>query len=135
MPESPHPFQILTPSFIMDAVESQGFRCDCRTLARADRYVDRRRQGGARDEYLWPGLQWWLDAVQRPLGAYYRVDTRSVTDMHVALNEIGILYASAVCHSGWDDGFSNRLRKVDSPCFLDQPFQGRRKLACLDQTA
>jgi hypothetical protein len=49
---------------------------------------------------------WWLDAVQRPLGAYYRVDTRSVTDMHVALNEIGILYASAVCHSGWDKGFS-----------------------------
>lgn len=50
---------------------------------------------------------WWLDAVERPLGAYYRVDTRSVTDMHVALNEIGILYASAVCHSGWDEGFSN----------------------------
>lgn len=49
---------------------------------------------------------WWLDAVQRPLGAYYRIDTRSITDMHVALNEIGILYASAVCHSGWDDGFS-----------------------------
>jgi Ser/Thr protein kinase RdoA (MazF antagonist) len=33
MPESPHPFQSLTPGFIMDAVESQGFRCDCRTLA------------------------------------------------------------------------------------------------------
>lgn len=50
---------------------------------------------------------WWLDAVKRPLGAYYRVDTRSVTDMHVALNEVGILYASAVCHSGWDEGFTN----------------------------
>jgi hypothetical protein len=44
---------------------------------------------------------WWLDAAQRPLGAYYRVDTRSVTDMHVALYEVGILYASAVCHAGW----------------------------------
>jgi Ser/Thr protein kinase RdoA (MazF antagonist) len=33
MSESPHPFHTLTPSFIMDAVESQGFRCDCRTLA------------------------------------------------------------------------------------------------------
>jgi Ser/Thr protein kinase RdoA (MazF antagonist) len=32
MAESPHPFQQLTPSFIMDAVESQGFRCDCRTF-------------------------------------------------------------------------------------------------------
>lgn len=28
-----HPFHTLTPNFIMDAVESQGFRCDCRTLA------------------------------------------------------------------------------------------------------
>jgi Ser/Thr protein kinase RdoA (MazF antagonist) len=33
MPQSPHPFQTLTPGFIMDAVESRGFRCDCRTLA------------------------------------------------------------------------------------------------------
>jgi Ser/Thr protein kinase RdoA (MazF antagonist) len=33
MTESPHPFQTLTPSFIMDAVESQGFVCDCRTFA------------------------------------------------------------------------------------------------------
>jgi Ser/Thr protein kinase RdoA (MazF antagonist) len=33
MPDSPHPFQTLTPSFIMDAVESQGYRCDCRTSA------------------------------------------------------------------------------------------------------
>ena len=56
---------------------------------------------------------WWLDAVQRPLGAYYRVDTRSVTDMHVALNEIGILYASAVCHSGWDEGFANTSHTKD----------------------
>ena len=33
MPESQHPFQTLTPEIIMDAVESQGFRCDCRTFA------------------------------------------------------------------------------------------------------
>jgi hypothetical protein len=48
-----------------------------------------------------PARDWWLDAAQRPLGAYYRVDTRSVTDMHVALNDVGILYASVVCHAGW----------------------------------
>jgi hypothetical protein len=47
---------------------------------------------------------WWLDAVRRPLGAYYRLDPRSVTDMHVALNEVGILYATAVCHGGWNQG-------------------------------
>ncbi len=49
---------------------------------------------------------WWLDAVRRPLGAYYRIDSRSIADMHVALNEIGILYASAVCHEGWSQGFN-----------------------------
>ena len=48
-----------------------------------------------------PKKDWWLDAVRRPLGAYYRVNPKSVTDMHVALNEIGALYASAVCHEGW----------------------------------
>ncbi len=60
------------------------------------------------DQVVKSSNDWWLDAVRRPLGAYYRIDTRSITDMHVALNEIGILYASAVCHSGWDDGFSKR---------------------------
>ena len=66
---------------------------------------------------LWRGLKmpppsvnsqsdWWLDAALRPLGAYYRVDTRSVTDMHVALSEVGILYASAVCHEGWLEGMN-----------------------------
>jgi Ser/Thr protein kinase RdoA (MazF antagonist) len=33
MQETSHPFDTLTPGFIMDAVESRGFRCDCRTLA------------------------------------------------------------------------------------------------------
>lgn len=51
-----------------------------------------------------PKADWWLDAARRPLGAYYRLDTRSVTDMHVALNDVGVLYASAVCHPGWDEG-------------------------------
>ena len=33
MSESHHPFQRLTPSFVMDAVESQGYRCDSRIFA------------------------------------------------------------------------------------------------------
>ena len=47
---------------------------------------------------------WWLDAARRPLGAYYRVDTRSATDMHAAIHDVGVLYASAICHEGWDKG-------------------------------
>jgi hypothetical protein len=53
---------------------------------------------------------WWLDAVRRPLGAYYRLDPRSITDMHVALNEVGVLYATAVCHGGWDEGLGVKAK-------------------------
>src|SRR3989442_5412433 len=60
-----------------------------------------------------PAKDWWQDAAKRPLGAYYRVDPRSVTDMHVALNDVGILYASAVCHSSWDEGFKPEAGKRD----------------------
>jgi hypothetical protein len=51
-----------------------------------------------------PRDDWWADAMRRPLGAYYRIDIKSVADMHVALNETGVLYASAICHAGWDEG-------------------------------
>jgi Ser/Thr protein kinase RdoA (MazF antagonist) len=49
MPVSPHPFEILNPSFIMDAVESRGFRCDCRTLA-LNSYENRVYQVGIEDD-------------------------------------------------------------------------------------
>ncbi len=48
MRESQHPFQTLTPTFIMDAVESQGFVCDCRTLA-LNSYENRVYQVGIED--------------------------------------------------------------------------------------
>ncbi len=77
---------------------------------------------GACSQALFPGLDmpaasesldrdWWLDAVRRPLGAYYRIDPRSITDMHAALNEVGILYVSCGCHSGWDEGVKTRPLK------------------------
>lgn len=47
---------------------------------------------------------WWLDAVRRPLGAYYRIDIRQISDIHSALNEVGIVYASVDTHAGWDAG-------------------------------
>jgi Ser/Thr protein kinase RdoA (MazF antagonist) len=48
MSDSSHPFDQLTPGFIMDAVESQGFRCDCRTLA-LNSYENRVYQVGVED--------------------------------------------------------------------------------------
>lgn len=51
---------------------------------------------------------WWDDAVRRPLGAYYRVDHRSAVDMQVALNETGVLLASAIMHAGWMEGSNSK---------------------------
>ena len=65
MPEKQHPFQTLTPGFIMDAVESQGFRCDCRTLA-LNSYENRVYQVGTEEgdpliaKFYRPGR--WSDA-------------------------------------------------------------------------
>ena len=42
-------------------------------------------------------------ARMRPLGAYYRVRHLHLNHMHSALNEAGILYASARVHEGWYD--------------------------------
>ncbi|EHK64117.1 hypothetical protein KYC_22286 [Achromobacter arsenitoxydans SY8] len=64
---------------------------------------------------------WWLDAVKRPLGAYYRIDTRRIVEMHAALNEVGILYASAGCHDGWDAGHGVTPSEA-APTPITQPF-------------
>lgn len=43
------------------------------------------------------------DAGLRPLGSYYRVNHKSLVDLHAALAEVGIVYATAVVHSNWED--------------------------------
>lgn len=48
MPDTSHPFQTLTPNFIMDAVESRGYGCDCRTSA-LNSYENRVYQVGIED--------------------------------------------------------------------------------------
>lgn len=70
---------------------------------------------------------WWFDAVKRPLGAYYRVDGKNIADMHAALGEVGVLFASAGCHSGWDEGINQPTLKR-RPASIDKvwtiPVQG-----------
>jgi len=41
------------------------------------------------------------DAIDRPLGAYFRVNHKDLVGMHAALAEVGILYATAHVHEGW----------------------------------
>jgi len=42
------------------------------------------------------------EALKRPLGAYSRVNHKDLIAMHAAITEVGILYATATVHTGWD---------------------------------
>lgn len=42
------------------------------------------------------------DALRRPLGAYLRVNHRDLVAMHSALAEVGVVYATAMVHAGWE---------------------------------
>ncbi len=48
-----------------------------------------------------PNEGWDREARERPLGAYYRVDSDSISDIQSAICEVGALYVSATIHSGW----------------------------------
>jgi hypothetical protein len=69
---------------------------------------------GAGAEKLWPKIgepkrgkqqaaasDWWNEAVSRPLGAYYRIDTTQIIDLQHAIVETGVVYASVFTHPGW----------------------------------
>jgi hypothetical protein len=43
-----------------------------------------------------------LDSTERPLGSYYRIPAPDLVAIHCALEEVGILFATASVHSGWD---------------------------------
>lgn len=62
---------------------------------------------GARD----PGFseQRLSAAKKRPLGAYFRVNHKDLIAMHAAIAEVGILYATAVVHEGWQNVSNNGI--------------------------
>lgn len=45
--------------------------------------------------------EWRTDAAARPLGAYYRIDAKSIADMQAAIFEVRSVYCSADVHNGW----------------------------------
>jgi predicted chitinase len=47
------------------------------------------------------------DALNRPLGAYFRVNHKDIVAMHSALAEVGVLYVTCTVHSGWNDVGAN----------------------------
>jgi hypothetical protein len=62
-------------------------------------------------------------AMGTPGGAYYRIQPYNVRDMHTALNETGILYATMMVHSGWADPGGSR---GDKPVTVSYVLNGRR---------
>ena len=50
---------------------------------------------------LSPAKEWSQEAVQNPLGAYYRINKDSIVDMQAAVKEVGAIYCSAMVHQGW----------------------------------
>ena len=42
------------------------------------------------------------NALKNPLGAYCRVNHKDIVAMHSAISEVGVLYATASVHEGWD---------------------------------
>lgn len=85
---------------------------------------------GAASARLWPAPampepradacdDWWTDALKRPLGAYYRIDPRSLRDMHVAIDQVGAVLASALIHPGWEElGGEEVLPRPEDPADL-----------------
>lgn len=69
-----------------------------------------------------PAQDWWLDAVNCPLGAYYRIDKGQITDIHAALNEVQIVYASADTHAGWEEGDKLKAPRRRPASFRDSIF-------------
>jgi hypothetical protein len=54
------------------------------------------------------------DAQNRLLGAYFRVNHTDLVAMHSAICEVGVLYATAQVHSGWDNvGSDGVIRQED----------------------
>jgi len=58
---------------------------------------------------LWPHMEGQtelnekraIDAAQRPLGTYYRLNAYDINNMHAAIAEVGVIYASGDVTQGW----------------------------------
>jgi hypothetical protein len=57
---------------------------------------------------------WDVNAPQTPLGAYYRVDGKSIVDMQSAIFETHAIYVSADVHDGWNRVKDNRKTLEDA---------------------
>jgi Papain family cysteine protease len=45
---------------------------------------------------------WIDDAFKTPLGAYFRVNHQAIPDVHAAISEVGVIFATVQLHQGWE---------------------------------
>ena len=67
-----------------------------------------------------PKEGWDDEAAHCPLGAYYRVNKDSITDMQAAIYEVGALFVSAEVHQGWFPR-QNRWPLADKMALIQMP--------------
>jgi hypothetical protein len=56
----------------------------------------------AEGENTLPLAGWDSDAIEQPLGVYYRIDPQAIADMQAAILDVGAIYVSSYTHPGWD---------------------------------
>lgn len=61
------------------------------------------RDSRHRIRFVEPNPSWSVNALETPLGSYYRINPRSIVDMQSAIYEVGAIYCSSDTHSGWFD--------------------------------
>ncbi|HKZ04639.1 MAG TPA: C1 family peptidase [Methylomirabilota bacterium] len=83
----------------------------------------RYRDADGKVAFVPPESGWNTDAATRPLGAYYRIDKNSITDMQAALVEVGAIYASASVHEGWFLQPVGRMAPIGLPV-IEVPEEG-----------
>ncbi len=70
------------------------------------------RNSNGKIAFVSPKEGWDQDAATRPLGAYYRIEKHSISDLQSALHEVGAIYCSANVHKGW------YLKKTKQPILI-----------------
>lgn len=64
-------------------------------------------------------------AANNPLGVYYRIDIRSITDLQAAIYEVGAVYVSAFTHDGWEQLPKSKGKVNGHRALSAIPFDGR----------
>ncbi len=72
-----------------------------------------------------PSDGWQREAVSHPMGAYYRVDRASITDLRLAILEAGAVLVSSRIHDGWLRRIADEtLTAIDSAAAEDRAGAG-----------